>query len=98
MVYKRHTPQKNNYNTHDKSAISSINNIPLPNEADFDNSRNDNDGHIIPGRSFSLYSLFQQIHIEELILIGLIFILLEEGIKDELLLIVLVYILITGRD
>lgn len=44
---------------------------------------------------FSLFNFFKdKITIEEIILIGVIFILLEEGVEDEFLLLMLVYILI----
>jgi hypothetical protein len=44
---------------------------------------------------FSVINFFKdKITIEEIILIGVIFILLEEGVEDEFLLLMLVYILI----
>ncbi len=67
-----------------------IERIPLPNEIEaFPENSNEQ-------RSSGLLSIFntlkKRIGIEEIILLGLIFILLEEGIDDEFLLILLVYV------
>jgi len=67
-----------------------IDNIPLP--TDMEESEFDS-------RDLTRTSIFDfiksKIHIEEIILIGLIFLLLAEGIGDEILIILLLYILLT---
>ena len=66
--------------------------IPLPNEEE-DAVEKQSTRHT---QKPSIISFFKErIHIEEIILLGLIFVLLDEGIDDDLLLIVLVYILLT---
>jgi hypothetical protein len=66
--------------------------IPLP------NNKENAQGSINQKRGMSPSSIINffknKITIEEIILIGVIFVLLEEGIEDEFLLLMLVYILI----
>ncbi|HHW49010.1 MAG TPA: hypothetical protein GXX14_10405 [Clostridiaceae bacterium] len=67
-----------------------IDDIPLPTdmeETEFDLKN--------ASRPSFLDFIKRRIHIEELILLGLIFLLLGEGIGDEILIILLLYILIT---
>ncbi|MDP4092245.1 MAG: hypothetical protein Q8920_02700 [Bacillota bacterium] len=45
-----------------------------------------------------LTGIFKRFKVEELMLLGLIFLLFNENIEDDLLLIVLIYILLTGRE
>ena len=68
--------------------------IPLPNEKE--NSLESTNAPAVPGRHNNILDFIKtHIHFEEIVLIGLIFILLDEGIDDEFLLIILVYILLT---
>lgn len=47
----------------------------------------------------SILDIFKgRIRIDDIILLGLIFILINEGIQDEILLIVLVYLFLSGRE
>jgi hypothetical protein len=67
--------------------------IPLPNEKEAFH------GHIagkkkVPGLAGILEFVREHIKIEELILIGLIILILDESIEDDLLLIALIYILL----
>lgn len=67
--------------------------IPLPNEIEasevsLHNSRNRT------GKTSFLSNLKDRIHLEEIILLGLIFLLLDEKVEDDFLLLLLVYILI----
>ena len=67
--------------------------IPLPNEKEI------SPGHIfgkkkVPGLSGVLEFIRGHIKIEELLLIGLIILMLDESIEDDLLLIILIYILL----
>jgi len=67
--------------------------IPLPNE--MEDSPEDTDNMPSTHRS-SVFDFFKnRIRLEEIILLGLIFVLLDEGIDDDFLLIMLVYILLT---
>lgn len=76
---------------------SKIEKIPLPNEIENINAierqheRTDNNIRTLFG------NLFKNICFEEILLIGLIILLIEEGAVDEFLLIVLIYILIAGH-
>ncbi len=75
--------------------VRQIEDIPLPNQKEkTDNAALRNN----KGFSFPFSSIFKRIGIEEIILVGLIFLLLNEGIEDDFLLIILFYILITGFD
>jgi hypothetical protein len=69
--------------------------IPLPNKRE-DNNEVQNAGEAAQRQKTSIFAFLRKnIHFEEIILIALIFILLDEGIDDEFLLIILIYILIT---
>ena len=67
-------------------------NIPMPNEME------SSYGHWIdkkiPWFNNILEFVREHVKVEELILVGLILLLLEESIEDELLLIMLIYILL----
>lgn len=103
MLYKRH-PNSNRKHMHSNSgteveakkpeAIKAVSNIPLPNESeDITEQPYDTRGH-----SALFIDIFKnRIYLDEIILVGLIFLLFQEGIEDEFLLIILVYILIAGR-
>jgi len=64
--------------------------IPMPNERE--NSQYFADGKM-SGLTPIINFLREHIHIEELILIGLIILLLEESFEDSILLVILIYIL-----
>ncbi|NJD03110.1 MAG: hypothetical protein FIA99_11080 [Ruminiclostridium sp.] len=66
--------------------------IPLPNEQEY--ASNPDIKRILPGLSSAVNFVKEHIHIEELILIGLIILLLDESTENNLLLILLFYILI----
>lgn len=97
MVYRRYPYVPRNNNTASAKAPEVVSRFPLPNEKDFE-TMDRKAGVSVPGKTSFLESIFNRIGMEEIILIGLILLLLEEGIQDELLLIILFYILITGRD
>ena len=70
--------------------------IPLPNETEAALDQKDSFHGIRKAQRTSILDFFRQrIHIEEIILLGLIFLLLDEGIEDEFLLLLLLYILLT---
>lgn len=74
--------------------ISEIASIPLPNEVELPSGR-----PAYEKRDFRMPDIFgylkKRIKLEDIILIGLIFLLIEEGIEDELLLLILVFLLLT---
>jgi hypothetical protein len=66
--------------------------IPMPNEAD---ENTDVTPEMRKSGRLSIIDFFKnRIRLEEIIIFGLIFILLQEEVEDELLLILLIYILI----
>ena len=67
--------------------------IPLPNEQEYSGVYHD-EKRILPGLSSIVDFVKEHIHIEELILIGLIILLLDDSKEDNLLLVLLFYILI----
>lgn len=72
--------------------------IPFPNEADTrpftpDVAENTENRKRPPSL---LKTIGSRIHMDEIIILGLIFILMNEGVEDELLLIALVYLFISG--
>lgn len=75
-----------------EEAVEKLINIPLPNEKEEAVAAEFQPREL--RRSSFLSFLKSRIHIEEIILLGLIFLLLEEGIDDEFLLILLIYILL----
>ena len=108
MVYRRiprfrrygspPTPQNNqqinNYgDSKPKDIHEDLKNIPLPNENESPAPREvqEDIGNTDPIRTF-----IQQLHMDEIILIGLIFLLITERIDDDFLLIILVYLLVSG--
>ena len=98
MFYRRHPLRTRRYLSSDNSFASndSIGNldskeevkIPLPNETEA--------AHDLPAdsRYKGPLSILNRIGMEEIILIGLIFVLLHEGVEDEFLLLMLVYVLL----
>jgi len=88
-MYRRRprTSEKN------KLPEKSTDSIPLPNEKEYTPARPESEIRQPPSSILDLVRKY--IHFEEIIIIGLIFILLDEGIDDEFLLIILIYILLT---
>ncbi len=66
--------------------------IPLPNEQEY--AAVPDEKRFLPGLSTVVDFIKEHIHIEELILIGLIILLLEDSMEDNLLLVILFYILL----
>lgn len=66
--------------------------IPLPNEQEY--APYPEEKRILPVLSNIVEFIREHIHVEELILIGLIILLLEDSVEDSLLLILLFYILV----
>lgn len=110
MLYRRY-PYVNRQYMHSKSNVPAgnilnaelvgepqrtIEDIPLPNEEPLETpNRHD----IRRSHPFPFLSFFKKrIGIEEILLIGLLFILLQEGIDDEFLIIILLYLLFTGFE
>ena len=73
-------------------SIKNVQDIPLPNE--IDTARNEKKNQRLSLTDF----ISKRFQIDEIILLGLIFLLLEERINDDYLLIILTYLLITGMD
>lgn len=67
--------------------------IPLPNERESGEAYPD-ERRLLPSLSSVLAFIREHIKIEELILIGLIILLLDEAMEDQLLLVILIYILL----
>lgn len=71
-----------------------IKKIPMPNE----NPTPESSKHVRANKPMLFDNLIKNIHVDDLILLGLIFILLQENVEDEFLIIVLIYLLIVGKD
>lgn len=109
MIYRKKPPtnirftypgfkQKSNSNSkvYEESLPLELKNIPLPNLDSESPCQN-------PGRKGHfgmnpLHFLQNNIGIEEIILLGAIFLLLEESIEDEILLVILIYLLVAGFE
>lgn len=82
-----------------ESSFREIEKIPLPNEIEnginLPDQNNDDVGITRNRNKPFLSSVFQNIQPDDIILLGLIFILYQEGIDDEILLILLIYIFLT---
>lgn len=78
-----------------KDLIQPLRNIPLPNEVE-----SQEDAKSI--RSSNPFSnLFEKIHIDDLILLGLVFLFIDEGRnepEDDFLPVILLYLFLAGRD
>ena len=74
-------------------ALKEVRDIPLPTEVE----EPDTQSRMVPKSriAYFLDTLRKRIGIEEIIIIGLIFLLIQEHIEDELLLIILVYLLLS---
>ncbi len=93
------TMQDNNANmgnTENEKPKNEIENIPLPNENEIsisaapESARNN--------KPMFLNNFIKNIHADDLILLGLIFILVQEKLEDDFLIIILIYLLIAGKD
>lgn len=97
-MHEKRIPDGNTSSGNDSfntGSLKDMERIPLPNEeAILEHPAN---SRYISRPGF-LNSLLSRIGLEEIIIIGLIFILLQEGIEDDLLLIVLLFILLTGIE
>ncbi|MDQ2084958.1 hypothetical protein RBH29_00715 [Herbivorax sp. ANBcel31] len=114
MIYgvvprRRRYPLKNPRNfaynrTSSDSTAKKVEEIPLPNKVDTVNDKKDNDTGFShkktkTNKRLSLTDFIsKRFKTDEIILLGLIFLLLEERINDDYLLIILTYLLITGMD
>ena len=74
--------------------IPKIESIPLPNESPLENTNKNTTRQRHPLLSF----LPKQFGTDEIILLGLILLMLEEKVEDEFLLIVLIYLFISGLE
>lgn len=99
MVYRRYplVPQKR-YLGPAGIPSNPVAEFPLPNEKELLDESQEINTELMPRRISFLDHIIHRIDMEEIILIGLILILLLEGIQDEVLLIVLLYILLSGKD
>lgn len=97
--YQNPAANQSAYTTTQKAeveAIKTIEDIPLPNE--LESPSDFSPEYRSPGIPSIINFFKERIHLEEIILIGVIFLLLDEGInglEDEFLLIMLVFVLIT---
>ncbi len=86
-----------------KDTINKDEEIPLPNELEYatgpEIASQTGSEMFNKNRESSIFSflktLTKKIHLEEIIIVGLIFLLLNEEIKDDILLLILIYILLT---
>jgi len=98
--YIRPEPNMFQANTNNASQIEAevekneIEKIPMPNE----NPTPSDPEPVRNHRPISLSNFFRNIHADDIILLGLIFILIQEKLEDEFLIIVLIYLLVAGRD
>lgn len=91
--YNSSPSEKESEDIADIDIIKGADNIPLPNEEEKPLEEVENEQQV---HRPSILDFFKsRIHLEEIILLGLIFILLDEKIDDDFLLIMLIYILIT---
>jgi len=99
--YRRY-PHSNMDNADEKATktnlqeiIKRIEDIPLPNLRE-----NTSEPYERLARHFKIpfKKFFSRIGFEEILLIGLIFLFLNEGIEDDFILIILIYVLITGIE
>ncbi|NLL06982.1 MAG: hypothetical protein GX270_14630 [Clostridiaceae bacterium] len=82
---------ENTVNEIEKTEIESI---PMPNET----PKSAKTEYLRNQRPMFLDNIVKNIHADDIILLGLIFILIQENLEDEFLIIVLIYLLIAGRD
>jgi len=76
--------------------LDEIVSIPPPNKMDSTPVRGFTHHH---SKTPSFLNFFKgRIKVDEIILLAIIFLLLDEGINDEFLLIILIYILFAGRE
>ncbi|TYQ15283.1 UNVERIFIED_CONTAM: hypothetical protein Cloal_1717 [Acetivibrio alkalicellulosi] len=93
-----------NNTRNDSDRDKEIEDIPLPNEIDTISNSNDDtnkkssDNFNQSKRASLKDILSKRFKTDEVILLGLIFLLLEEKTHDDYLLIILIYLLISGMD
>jgi hypothetical protein len=99
QIYRRHPyfsmMSKPTGPVHDdaQDELKAIAGIPLPNEAEIPYEKPDDEKR--KAKKTNILDFFKNhIKVEDIILVGLIFLLIEEGIEDELLLLVLVFLLL----
>ncbi|HOV25123.1 MAG TPA: hypothetical protein PK566_02005 [Pseudobacteroides sp.] len=109
MIYRKRPPtnirftypgaaQNSNYTPeyHEENLPQELKDIPLP------NLNPESPCHISSRKWHKSASPLQILHnfigIEEIILLGTIFLLIEESIEDEILLIILIYLLLAGFE
>lgn len=77
-----------------KKIVPELNTIPLPNEVESGTEHK-------PDRKRNPFAhILNQIHIDDLILLGLVFLLISEGLneaEDDFLIVILLYLFIAGR-
>lgn len=71
-----------------------IEKIPMPNET----PTSAKPEYVRNQKPMFLDNFIRNIHADDIILLGLIFILIQENLEDEFLIIVLIYLLVAGRD
>jgi hypothetical protein len=94
-------PRNFAYNKTTGGSVKKVEDIPLPNEVDAvrNEKKNTYGFSSKANKELSLTDFIsKRFQIDEIILLGLIFLLLEERINDDYLLIILTYLLITGID
>jgi hypothetical protein len=99
--YYNINPARRNYNISRDDTSPSLENIPLPSEvnADLPSSNEDLIANSTRKKSSSfnfLNDMFKKLEAEDIILIALVILFAMEGEMDEILMVALVYILITG--
>lgn len=78
-----------------KKNIIELSNIPLPNEVEYPDEKKP----VQRGNPFS--NIFNKIHIDDLILLGLVFLFIDEGrheAEDDFLIVILLYLFLAGRN
>ncbi|MCX7921135.1 MAG: hypothetical protein N3B21_03800 [Clostridia bacterium] len=104
MLYKRHPLRHRKYihmgtdleetpntyqNKHTKSVAPDYNTSSTPPATD---------DTVFGSQMTSLRIFNKQLYMDEILIVGLIFLMFDEGIHDELLVLVLAYLLLAGRE
>lgn len=85
--------KSHNSTTSNIETVKHGDNIPMPNESDASTNES---GEKQANRGLSVIRFLKShIKLEEIILLGLIFFLLDEGLNDDFLLLILIYILLS---
>jgi hypothetical protein len=90
--------QPENIQSEDFETPSETFDIPSPNEPSDNIERKKNTLFPALGSLGGISSIFKKVKIDELILIGLLFLLINEKVEDDMLIITLLYILLAGRE